>query len=42
MEGLSHDSVNRFLLREQYTSQDLFNEVKGLLILDGGISSVRR
>lgn len=40
MEGLSHDSVNRFLLREQYTPQDLFNEVKEFLILDGGISSV--
>jgi len=25
---MSHDSVNRFLYRESYTPQDLFNEVK--------------
>ena len=29
LEELSHDSVNRFLLREQYTPKDLFDEVKG-------------
>ncbi len=40
MEGLSHDSVNRFLLRENYTPRDLFNEVKDHLILCGGIASV--
>ena len=39
MEGLSHDSVNRFLLRENYTPRDLFNEVKEHLILVGGIGS---
>ena len=39
LEGLSHDSVNRFLLRENYTAQDLFNEVKGDLILEGGTLS---
>jgi hypothetical protein len=39
MESLSHDSVNRFLLRENYTPQDLFNEVKDHLILTGGIAS---
>jgi hypothetical protein len=40
MEGLSHDSVNRFLLREHYTPRDLFDEVKEHLILVGGIGSV--
>lgn len=40
MEGLSHDSVNRFLLRENYTPRDLFNEVKDHLIVGGGIASV--
>ena len=39
MVTLSHDSVNRFLLREQYTPRDLFDEVKGHLILSGGIAS---
>lgn len=39
MADLSHDSVNRFLLRENYTPQDLFNEVKDHLILVGGIAS---
>ncbi len=27
MEDLSHDSVNRFLLRERYEPKDLFDEV---------------
>ena len=40
MKNLSHDSVNRFLLRENYTPQDLFDEVKGELVLEGGIVSV--
>lgn len=35
-----HDSVNRFLLRENYTPKDLFEEVKGELILAGGVASV--
>lgn len=39
MADLSHDSVNRFLLREEYTPRDLFNEVKEHLILVGGIAS---
>lgn len=39
MEGLSHDSINRFLLRENYTPKDLFDEVKEHLILTGGIAS---
>lgn len=40
LSNLSHDSVNRFLLRERYTPEDLFNEVKGELILTGGTLSV--
>jgi Transposase DDE domain len=40
LEPVSHDSVNRFLLRERYTPQDLFDEVKGDLILVGGTLSV--
>lgn len=40
LEELSHDSVNRFLLRERYTPQDLFEEVKEHLLLTGGILSV--
>lgn len=40
LEELSHDSVNRFLLREQYIPKDLFDEVKGELNLSGGITIV--
>jgi Transposase DDE domain len=40
LEELSHDSVNRFLLREQYTPKDLFDEVKGELNLSGGTTSI--
>ena len=40
LDELGHDSVNRFLLRERYTPEDLFNEVKGNLILEGGTLSV--
>ena len=40
LEDLSHDSVNRFLLREHYTPQDLFEEVKGELNLEGGTASI--
>ena len=32
--------VNRFLLRENYTPKDLFEEVKGELVLEGGTASV--
>ncbi|KYC37487.1 transposase [Scytonema hofmannii PCC 7110] len=39
MEDLSHDSVNRFLLREQYEPLDLFNEVKPHINLVGGTLS---
>jgi hypothetical protein len=38
--GISHDSVNRFLNRESYDGEDLFNEVKGLVNLCGGTLSV--
>lgn len=38
--NISHDSVNRFLLREQYDAQDLFNEAKKLLNLCGGTLNV--
>jgi hypothetical protein len=37
---ISHDSVNRFLQRESYTPQDLFNEAKAMLNLKGGTLSV--
>lgn len=40
MLELSHDSVNRFLLRERYTPEDLFNEVRGELTLEAGTLSV--
>ena len=40
LDGLSHDSVNRFLLRERYVAKDLFDEVKEELILEGGVLSV--
>lgn len=38
--GISHDSVNRFLLREAYEPKDLFNEAKSALNLVGGTLSV--
>lgn len=37
---ISHDSVNRFLLREDYTPRDLFNEIRNDLNLKGGTVSV--
>ncbi len=40
MGDLSHDSVNRFLERERYTPEDLFNEEKDALEWVGGILSV--
>lgn len=39
MEDLSHDSVNRFLLRERYEPKDLFDEVKLSINLVGGTLS---
>lgn len=38
--AISHDSVNRFLLREAYEPKDLFNEAKGNINLIGGTLSV--
>ena len=38
-EGLSHDSVNRFLLRERYKPKDLFDEIKPDINLIGGTVS---
>jgi hypothetical protein len=39
LEGLSHDSVNRFLLRERYEPKDLFDEIKLHINLRGGTLS---
>lgn len=39
LADLSHDSINRFLLRERYSPKDLFDEVKGRLKLSGGTLS---
>ncbi len=38
--GISHDSINRFLLRENYTPADLFAQVKSQISLEGGTLSV--
>ena len=40
LENVSHDSINRFLLRERYEAKDLFDTVKALIDLKGGILSV--
>jgi len=32
LEGFSHDSINRFLLRERYNPKDLFDEIKQHII----------
>ena len=39
-DDLSHDTVNRFLLRESYDQFDLFNEVKQYIELIGGTLSI--
>ncbi|GEM_PF-1631001 len=39
MENLSHDSVNKFLLRERYETKDLFEEIKPNINLIGGTLS---
>ena len=36
LENLSHDCINRFLIREEYKPNDLFNLVKDLIILEKG------
>jgi len=38
--NISHDSVNRFLLRERFTPKDLFDQAKAQLELEGGVLSV--
>lgn len=38
--NISHDSVNRFLLRERFTPEDLFDQARPQLQLDGGVLSV--
>lgn len=38
--NVSHDSVNRFLLRENYEPKDLFNEAAKLICLTGGTLSI--
>ncbi len=40
LDGLSHDSVNRFLLRERYTPRGLFDEVKDQINWVAGTLSV--
>ena len=38
--GISHDSVNRFLLRESYEPRDLFEEARRWLNVQGGTLNV--
>lgn len=40
LEDVSHDSVNRFLLRERYEPKDLFDIVTDIINKIGGILSV--
>ena len=40
LENVSHDSINRFLLRERYEAKDLFDTVRDLIDLKGEIVSV--
>lgn len=40
LEGVSHDSVNRFLLRERYEPKDLFDIARSNINVKGGILSV--
>jgi hypothetical protein len=40
MNGISHDSVNRFLERERFDPKDLFDEEKIKINLHGGVLSV--
>jgi hypothetical protein len=40
LENVSPDSVNRFLLRERYEPKDLFDTVKEIINIVGGILSV--
>lgn len=38
--NVSHDSVNRFLLRERFSPKDLFDQARSQLTLEGGVLSV--
>jgi len=40
LKGVSHDSVNRFLLRESYTGKDLYKSVEPNIKKEGGVLSV--
>ncbi|WP_338791298.1 hypothetical protein [Bernardetia sp. MNP-M8] len=40
MKKMSHDSVRNFLVREDYTPQDLFERVCLLIVLAGGTLSI--
>ena len=40
LKQVSHDSVNRFLLRERYEARDLFETLKPYFNLVGGVLSV--
>ena len=40
IDGVSHDSVNRFLLRENYTPKDLLKDTDGKIDKIGGVISV--
>jgi hypothetical protein len=37
---VSHDSINRFLLRERYEPKDLFETAQNIITLEGGILSI--
>lgn len=38
--GFAHDAANRFLNREQFNPRDLFEEMRPLIVLEGGVLSV--
>ena len=40
LKQVSHESVNRFLLRERYEARDLFETLNPYLNLVGGVLSV--
>lgn len=40
VESVSHDSVNRFLLRENFTPKDLLKDTEGKIDMVGGVISV--
>ncbi len=40
LENVSHDSINRLLLRERYELKDLFDTVRKIINIIGGILSV--